>query len=161
LLQEERAALSNRRIGATDGALVERLIERIGVAQPPQAETAKGISWRERLAEYLEQMVASWQFQFAQAATRSAHDQGEEVWQWQGLDGKLQARAILEKNAALTIHFSSTEIDLDGVRLNVRLGPLNHEITLRQVSDGEVHGKVEISRRSRPRKLADISIELL
>ena len=163
LLREENAALSNRQISAADVAFVERLMEQIGMAQKPSApkpaETAKGIPLQERLAECLRQMVASWQMQFAQEATRSAADQGEELWRWQSEDGLLQGHAIREKNADLTIHFSSNELDLEGTRLNVRLGPLSQEVTLRRVSDSEVYAKVAVPRRQRPRKMADLSIE--
>jgi hypothetical protein len=156
LLREEIAALSNPQITAEDVALVERLMEQMGVGQP----TAKGISLRERLAGYLRQMVASWQIQFAQAAMRGGNE-GEEVWRWQSEDGKLQARAVLEKNADLIIHFSSSEGELEGVRLNVRLGPISNKITLRRISESEVYAKVEVPRRQRPRELEDIAIEIV
>jgi hypothetical protein len=161
LLREESAALSNPQITAEDVGLVERLMEQMGVGQPPRAETAKGSSLRERLAEYLRQMVASWQIQFAEEATRSAADQGEEVWHWQSADGKLRARAILEKNADLTIHFTSNESETEGMRLNVRLGPFSQEITLQRISESEVYAKVVVARRQRPRKLEDIAIEIV
>jgi hypothetical protein len=168
LLREENAALSHRQITAADVAFVERLMEQRGRAQKPSAtrpaETAKGIPLQERLAECLRQMVASWQIQFAQEATRSVAtrsvvDQGEELWRWQSQDGFLQGHAIREKNADLTIHFSSNEPELAGARLNVRLGPLSQEVTLRRVSDSEVYAKVAVPRRQRPRKMADLSIE--
>jgi hypothetical protein len=165
LLREEIAALSNREITAEDVALVERLMEQMGVAQSTPAsrplETAKEIPLQEQMAEYLRQMVASWQIQFAQEATRGVADQGEEVWRWQSEDGKLQARAMLEKNADLTIHFSSNEMELEGARLNFRLGPLSREITLREISKSEVYANVVVSRRQRPRQLEDISIEIV
>ena len=163
LLREENAALSNRQISTADVAFVERLMEQMGMAQKPSAskpaETAKGIPLQERLAVCLRQMVANWQMQFAQEATHSAADQGEELWRWQSEDGLLQGHAIREKNADLTIHFSSNEPDLEGTRLNVRLGPLSQEVTLRRVSDSEVYAKVAVPRRQRPRKMADLSIE--
>jgi len=161
LLREESAALCNPQITSEDSALIERLIKQIEVAQPSRAETDKGVSLQERLAEYLRQMVTSWRLQFAQVATRNAVNQGVEVWRWQSEDGKLQARAILEKNGALSIDLFSNDMELEGMRFNFRLGPLSQEIKLRRVSDQEVHSKVEIPRRHRPRNLKDISIEML
>jgi hypothetical protein len=160
LLQEESAALRNRVITAEDRAFVERLIEQTELAQKPSAartvETPIDIPLQERLAEYLRQMVTSWQVEF-KPVRRS--DQGEEVWRWQSEDGKIQTRATVEKNADLTVHFSSNEMELDGARLNIRLGKLSQEITLRRVSESEVDAKVSVPWRHRPRKMTDISIE--
>ena len=112
---------------------------------------------QERLAEYLRQMVESWRVFFMKGATRG--DQSEEVWQWQSKDGGLQVRATMEKNADLTIHFSSNEIDLDGARLNVHLGKMSQEITLERISESEVYAKVAVPRQYRRGGIADISIE--
>ncbi|MEK6406799.1 MAG: hypothetical protein AABN34_07540 [Acidobacteriota bacterium] len=164
LLREESEALDNRATTAEDVALVERLVEQMGSAPKPSAadpaEIAKEIPLQERLAEYLRQMAASWRICFGHGALRGETDQGEEAWRWQSEDGKLQARATIEKNADLTIQFSSNEMDLEGARLNIRLGNLSQEITLRRVSESEVDAKVAVPWRERtPKNMADISIE--
>lgn len=164
LLREESEALDNRAATAEDVALVERLMEQMGSAPKPSAadpaEIAKEIPLQERLAEYLRQMVASWQIDFGRGALRGEAVQGEEVWRWQSEDGKLQARATIEKNADLTIHFSSNRMELEGARLNIRLGNLSQEITLRRVSESEVDAKVAVPWPERtPKNMADISIE--
>ena len=163
LLREEDAALSNREINAEDVAFVERLIEQRGRAPKRSAarliETAQEIPLRLRLDEYLRQMVANWQVQFAQEATRNVVGRCKEIWRWQSEDGLLQGRAVQERNADLTIHLSSNEAGLEGARLNVRLGPLSQEVTLRRVSESEVYAKVAVPRRQRPRKMTDLSIE--
>jgi hypothetical protein len=165
LLEEESAALSNQGINTKDVTFIEQMTAKIRLAKKPSvvkpAEVIKEIPLRERLAEYLRQLAASWQIQFAQAAVRGIIDQGEEVWRGQSNDSRLHARAIMEKNADLTLYFSSNDLDLEGVRFTVRLGSLRQEITLQRISDAEVCGKVEISRRMRPRNLSDISIELV
>ncbi len=165
LLLEESAALSHRQISAEDVALVERLMEQMGSAPKPSAagptEIAKEIPLQERLAEYLRQMVASWRIYFGQGALRGEADQGEEVWRWQSEDGRLQARATIEKNADLTFQFSSNEMDLEGARLNFRLGKLGQEITLRRVSESEVVAQVAVPWPYRQGNIADISIELV
>lgn len=163
LLREEGAAISNRKFTADDVALVDRLIERAGLAQeptlarPPEAD--KAVSMRERLAEYLRELVAGLRIFFMQEPVRRAAGQGEEVWRWESEDGRLQSHAVMEKNADLTIHFSSSEVDLEGARLNVRLGRMSQEIILRRVSESEVHAKVAVPWQQRQRNMTDISIE--
>ncbi len=163
LLREENEALSNREIKAEDVAFVERLIERRGKTPKRSAarimETAQEAPLRLRLDEYLRQMVANWQIQFAHEATRNDAGQHKEIWRWQSEDGLLQGRAVQETNADLTIHLSSNEAGLDGARLNVRLGPMSQEVTLRRVSDSEVYAKVAVPWRQRPRQMADLSIK--
>jgi hypothetical protein len=165
LLREENAALSNRELTADDIALAERLIEQTGFAQEPAGASplgeVKAVSMQERLAEYLRQMVASWRIFFMREPARRAADQGEEVWRWESEDGKLQSRVIMEKNADLTIHFSSSEIDLEGARLNIRLGRMSQEITLQRISESEVQAKVAVPWQHRQGNMADISIENL
>jgi hypothetical protein len=156
LSQEEHAALSNR----GNVAIVE---QQKGTAQSPSAtkpaETAKWIPLQERLAEYLRQMVASWQVYFKQMAVRGVGNEGEEAWHWQSVDGMLQAHTILEENADLTIYISSNEPVLAGTPINVRLGPFSQKATLQPVSESEVGAKVTIPRWQRPRDMADITIE--
>lgn len=146
LLREESAALSNRSITSEDVALVERLM----------AQTVKEDSLKGRLTDYLQQMVASWQIHFI-----PVRGVNEEVWQWQSKDGRLQARAIMEENADLTVHFTSSEIDLDGARVNLRLGSVTHEATLHRVSESEVAAKIAIPWQQRPGDMSDISIEIV
>lgn len=164
-LREEGEALRTRNITAEERAFVDRVLEPMSVSHhllaARSAKAAKKIPLRDRLTAYLQQLVASWQIQFAQEAMRGVSDQDKKVWGWQSKDGKLQAHATLEKNADLTIHFSATEMELEGTRLNVCLGPLKQEITLRRISESEVYAKVVVPRRQRPRKLANIAIEIV
>src|SRR5437870_2989452 len=64
LLREESAALNRRQITAEDVALVDRILERTGPASKPSAASNE-VLLLERLAEYLRQMVAAWQINFA------------------------------------------------------------------------------------------------
>jgi len=163
LLREENAVLSQGVITAEDVALVEQLIEQTGPTQklPAQpAETATEITERERLGDYLRQLIASWRICFGQGALRGERDQGEEVWRWQSEDGKLQAYATMEKNADLTIHFSANEMDFEGARLHFRLGALSEELTLQQISEIEVGAQVSVPWQYRQGNIADITIEI-
>ena len=160
LMRKESAALSNRVVTAESVELADRLMKQNGSAQETPvadpAEMAREIPLQERLAEYLRQLVASWQIYFKQLAVRRGADP---VWQWQSEDGRLQAHAIME-NSDLMIYFSSSEIDLEGTHLNIRLGLLNEKITLRRVSESEVAAKIAILWQYRQRNLDDISIEI-
>ncbi|MEK6300531.1 MAG: hypothetical protein AABO41_07400 [Acidobacteriota bacterium] len=163
LLREENAALSQRVITTEDVAFVESLMKQTGgLVEEPSIEkpaaTARELPLQERLAEYLRRMVLNWQAEFAQVRRG---DQGEEVWSWQSEDGKLQASAIMEKNADMTIHFSSNEMELDGARVNVRLDKLSQEITLQRVSESEVAAQVAVPWEYRQGNMADISIEIV
>ena len=166
LLREESAALRDRQITDEDVALVDQMIG-LAVAEPLEIEIEDSL--QERLAEYLRQMVESWRAFFMKGATRGhqmrghqmREDQSEVVWQWQSKDGRLQVRATMEKNTDLTIHFSSNELNLEGARLNVHLGEMSQEITLKRISESEVYAKVAVSRQYRRRGIADISIESL
>ncbi|HEY7546625.1 MAG TPA: hypothetical protein VID27_17170, partial [Blastocatellia bacterium] len=152
--------LKDRVITDEETAFVERLMERTGATQKiSMPGTATPPPLKERLAEYLRQMVAIWRVDFAEA-TRQAH-KGREVWRWQSEDGRLQARAIIEENADLTILISSKDTSLEGVRLNFRLRELSREMIMRRVSDSEVEAKVSIPREHRRRPPTDISIEIV
>ena len=165
LLRGELAALENQEITPEQVAVVRRVMEQTGLATEPSpagpAEIAKEFPLQERLAEYLGQMAASWRISFGQGALRGEADQGEEVWQWQSKDGKLHARATIQKNADLTIHFSSNDMELDGARLNIRLGKLSQETTLWRISESEVAAQVAVPWPYRQGNMADISIEIV
>ena len=74
----------------------------------------------------------------------------------------LKAWAVLEKNASLTVHFSSPEPAWEGARILFRLGPFSKEVVLERKDSGDsgVAAKVEIPRRERARNMADISIQV-
>jgi hypothetical protein len=166
VLLAESAALDTRATTAADVAIVERLMDQMGLAPKPSASDpvnpTKEIPLAERLAEYLRQMVASWRLSFGQGVLRGEADQDEVVWRWQSEDGRAQAHAIMEKNADLAIHFSSNEMTLEGARLHFRLGSMNQELMLRRISESEVTAQVAVPWQYRQgRNLTDISIEIV
>jgi hypothetical protein len=163
LLREESSALNNHVVTAEDVAFVGQLTEQTVLTQQSsvdgRAETARELPWRERLAEYLRQLVAIWQVSFE---PRRRDIEGEEVWRWESEDGRLQVRATMEKNADMIVHFSSNEMELDGARLLFRLGLLSQELTLRRISESEVAARVAIPWPYRQgNMMADISIEIV
>jgi hypothetical protein len=151
----EDAELGSQQVTAEDAALVERLWgQSESGAEPPSR-----VALREWLTESLRQMVASWLVAFQ--PVRHA-DQGEEVWTWRSEDGRLRARAIIEKNADMIVRFSSDEMELDGARLRFRLGSLSQELILRRTAESEVAAQVAIPwPYRRGSMMSDISIELV
>lgn len=144
LLRLENAALTSRVISDDDVAFVDRLLE----------QTRPKVFWRELLNEYLRQMTESLQPAFRPV-------RGEVVWQWESTDHRLQAHATIEKNNDMTIHFSSSEMDLEGARLHFRRGLFYQETTLRRVSESEVAAQVIVPLPNRKEKTTDLSIEIV
>jgi hypothetical protein len=159
LLREENQLLDNREITSEEAAFVDDLMERIGVSRAARrAEIQERSSLQERLAECLRQMVASWQTRFA-VALRA--DSGQEVWRWQSEDDLLRARATIEKKGDLIICVSSNDMRLEGAHINIRLGQFSQKIALHRTSASEVEAKVSVAWRRRPRRMADMSIEII
>ncbi len=153
LRREEYDALNQDELSEADAALVEQLM-------------AEGVPVQERLTEYLRPMVASWKTFFTRQARGATQSQaprrvsgrGKEVWQWQSDDGLVRAEAKAETRSDLTIHFYSSEMMLEGASFQVRLGPVDEQVTFQRLSDSELYGKVAVPRQE-PRRLAKLSIE--
>lgn len=162
-VREEHAASADREVTVEDIALVDRLMEqsRPGLkksgASAPDATT--GIPVLEWLAGSLRQMTAQWQLDFK--PVRRVAEAGEEVWAWQSNDGRLRARATIEKNADMIVHFYSNEMALEGARLRFRLDSLIAEITLERISEAEVAANVAVPWEYRRGDMTDISIEII
>jgi hypothetical protein len=162
LIKEESEALDNQQAEFEDVELVRQVFQTMELkrlsADLMPAENPARPSLPDLLAEYLSQLVASWQAHFKKPAAERSAEKGEEVWRWQSEDGVLKARAVLKKDVNLTIHFSSNRMDWEGAHLNVRLGQVSRETTLRRVSDDEVYARVKLPRRQLPKKITDLSI---
>jgi hypothetical protein len=157
LLREENAALSRRVISDDDVAFVDRLMEQTRPAREPSIKATKAagdVPLRELLSEYLQQMTASLQLAFRPV-------RGEVVWQWESTDHRLRAHATIETNNDMTIHFSSSEMDLEGARIHFRRGSFYQETTLRRVSESKVAAQVIVPLPNRKEKTTDLSIEII
>lgn len=153
-LREEAEAVESYELTEKDRALIKETIRQT----EPQPEPPDIL---QRLASYFEALVAAWVLPFSEAAVRGTKG-GDVIWKYESEDGLLTARAELEKNANLSVHFSSTELAWKGVRLRFRLGRFSKEVTLQQrEGDSYVSAKIVIPRRDRPKKMNDISIEVL
>ena len=80
-----------------------------------------------------------------------------------GMDGTIEEAAIIFASyfyQALASGRSVSDQQLEGARLKVKAGALNLEARLQGVSESASHAEVTIKRRQRPKRLADISIEI-
>ena len=152
-LREEAEALENYEITEKDRALIRETIRQLEPEPTPQDNI------QTRLASYFDALVAAWVLPFSRVAVRGTKD-GDVIWKYESQDGLLTAWARLEKNANLTVHFSSSELAWEGARLRFRLGRFSTEVTL-QRKGGTVSAKIVIPRAERPKKMNDISIEIL
>jgi hypothetical protein len=153
-LREEAEALESYVMTEEDHASIEQLIN----PNPANSLPSYISNELQRLNSYVGDLLNVWSVQFSKAAMRGADD-GDEIWRYESADGMLTAWAVLEKNASLTVHFSSPELAWEGVRILFRLGPFSKEIVL-QRKDSEVAAKIEIPRPQRAKNMADISIEV-
>ncbi len=153
-LKEEAEALENYVMTEEDHALIEQLIKPEPVNRLPGYISNE----LERLNSYVRDLLNAWIVPFSKAVMRGAGD-GDEIWRYESEDGMLTAWAVLEKNASLTVHFSSPELAWEGARILFRLGPFSKEIAL-QRKDSGVAAKIEIPRRERAKNMADISIKV-
>jgi hypothetical protein len=115
----------------------------------------------QRFKSYVTGLLDAWIILYSREPVRGSED-GDEIWRYESEDGLLTAWAILEKKTAdLTVHFSSSELSWEGIRMRFRLGPFIKEVTLEREGDDRVAAKIRIPRRSRARKMKDISIDVL
>lgn len=156
-LKEEQEALESYVITEKDRALIGQAIRKVESVTRAIDPVPTEI---QRVASYFRDLLVAWVLPFSKPAMRGAED-GDEVWRYESKDGLLTAWAVLETNQNLTVHFESTELAWEGVRLQFRLGPFSKEVTLQREGDSKVVAKIEIPRRERAKNMADISIEIL
>lgn len=161
MFQGEPAAMDNTEYDAEDKAVAKQMLKgRAG--QTEISETPIGMAAQMRFIEYVRQVGANWQaFAMQLTPVRGATRGGTEMWQWQSEDRRFRVYAILEPNADLTLHFSTSDQQLDGARLKVKAGSLILEVRLQGVSDSESRAEVTIKRNQRPKYLKGISIEIV
>lgn len=164
VLGEEPGAFEKPDITPEDVAIVKPAIRQAELEAGPsgvQRRKPAPVGLQERLAAYLQQVVESWQAYFGQLKpVHRGTEGGKEIWRWDSEDQGLTVWAVFEKNTDLSIHFSSSDLDMEGTRLKVALGRFSGEVTLeRRVSQSDVYSKFVVPRQKRPKKLEDISIE--
>lgn len=155
-LKNEAEAVANYVLTAEDRAANEKFVRE---RRPKKKATDYIKTELKRLASIVEDVEAAWILSFSKMATRGAGD-GDEVWRYKTKGGALTVWAILEKDASLTVHFSSTKLVWEGARLRFQLGTFSKEFTLKRAGDG-VAAKIKIPRSKRPKKMNKFSIEVL
>lgn len=148
-LKSEAEAVANYELTDEDHAANEKFVS--GLRPKKKA--------RDYVASLLKDAEEAWILSFSRLATRGAGD-GDEVWRYKSKRGALTVRGVLEKNASLTVHFSSPRLAWEGTRIRFQLGTFSKEITLILEGDG-VAAKIRIPRAKRPKKMKKFSIEVL
>jgi hypothetical protein len=167
LLRGELAALESGQISPEDLALIKRVA---GITDDsPEKAKSPGVrkpaavpSLTVRLSEALRELVIGWQAFFGQL--KPVHHGGEggrEVWRGKSKDGLFEIWAVWEETTDLSIHFSSSETELEGRRLQIGLGRIKGEIILERFSDTEVRAKFVVSKYQRPKDLSRLSVKIL
>ena len=155
-LKEEAEAVAGYVIADEDLHAIQRTVRKL-----KSDHNAGGFISAEiqRLSSQIKDLLNAWMLTFATEATLGAED-GDEVWRYESKDGTLTAWIVLEKDASLTVHFSSPEGAWEGMRILFRLGSFTAETTLHRVDDSRVEATIEIPRPRRPKHMADIAIEV-
>jgi hypothetical protein len=161
-LMDEEQALESYAITGKDRELIQRAIRKVEPEKRNSdfAGVQSIVSAMRRLATYFTDLQLAWVVQFSEEAMRGTPD-GDEVFRYRSEDGGLLAWAILEKDASLTVHFSSSELSLEGARIRFQLGPFSQEVTLQREGDSSVAAKIEIPRSERAKNMANFSIRVI
>src|ERR1051325_3105208 len=139
-LKEEAEALESYELTEEDRASIRETIRKL----EPQTKATDYIQAEiQRLRSYINDLLVAWVTLFARKAVRGTKD-GDVIWRYKSKDGLLTAWAVLEKNASLTVHFSSPELAWEGVRIRFRLGRFRKEVTLKREGHSRVSAKIVI-----------------
>jgi hypothetical protein len=168
-----RALLTHKRAGDSiavwrDDKVVIVPAEEISVPNMLQLQL------RERLSKELPSVVESLQRVFKKTPEEeplawAAATHGEKVrkvWEWQEPNSTIQGAAFLDSNGDLQFLFSSEEMELQGIRLRLRIssiaGELEHEreVILQPMSETEVGTIFVVPRYEWPSDGAQVSLDI-
>jgi hypothetical protein len=157
-LKEEQEAIEHYVITDKDLALLQEARKKV---EPPPRVTDPITTRIRQVTAYFNNLLTAWIMVFSQPAMRGGED-GEVIWEYESEDGLLKARAVAGQDFSLTVHFESTELAWEGIRIRFRLGPFSEEVTLEHPEGSNVVvAKIKIPRRKVAREMNDISIEIL
>lgn len=126
-----------------------------------EKKQTKQPSLSERLAQWLEQMGASWQGALQTQQPQAADTQGKRrrrIWEYHSPDGLLRGVAVLSFRGDVTFRFTSKDMALAGSRFVLRWGKCRREVALRQASATEARAKVVILSHERPDDLSTLIV---
>lgn len=156
LLKGEAEARENYEVTEEDNAANEQFVRGLKQGKHIRRYIQKEI---ERFNSYVTDLLGAWIQVHSREAVRGAK-RGNVKWRYKSKDGLLKAWSVLETDHSLTVHFCSSELKWEGIRIRFRLGPFRKEVTLEREGDLTVTAKINIPRRSLARKMNDISIEV-
>jgi hypothetical protein len=146
-----------REVTPEDVALVRRVMQQMGLkTSSSDSRATEATSLKDRFDESLRQLAEIWNAFFRKQVF--VHRGDEPVWKGQSEGGYIQARATLEKDASLVIHFSSEDLSLEGKRFSVSLGSMKQRITMQRLPESKVYAKFVLTRYEIPVKLDKIKI---
>ena len=155
-LIEELEAIENYVVTEQDLALIEQARRKID----PITRATDLIKTRiHEVVAYFNDLLTAWIIPFSKPATRGGD--GEVIWEYESEDGVLTAWARSETDFSLTVHFESTDLTWEGLRIQFRLGPFSKEVTLKREGDAKVVAEIQIPRRKVATEMDDISIKIL
>lgn len=130
-------------------AMTERLIG-LWIVQQEQgaSEGSSPVSLTKTLEEIGRSLFGAFKQPLSWMAS-STEDDFRILWEHESHNPYICCKACLLKNGDLIFWISSTEFELKGKRVTIRLGPLQREATLERVSESEVGARIVIARYER------------
>ena len=156
-LKGEAEARESYVVTEEDHAANEQFVREMSRGQSPWSFLQKQI---ERAKPYVADALNYWILVHSRAPVRGSQ-KGNVKWKHESKDGVFKVWSVMETDRSLTVHFSSTDLNWEGIRIRFRLGPFRKEVTLEREGDLTVAAKINIPYRSLARKMNDASMEVL
>lgn len=113
-------------------------------APPEKIDPAKALVARMQLQQALAAgLIAVVIARARRQGARAADQQFREVYDGQSEDGSLLWR-VVEDDSGIVARFWSHRLELEGLRLRIKIGSLTKEITLKRVTNDQVGGQARI-----------------
>jgi len=129
-----------------------------------EKKQSQQLSLSGRLAQWLEQMTASWQATFQAQQALAADSQGKRrrrIWQYQSPDGEWRGYAVLDQRGDVTFRITCKEMALIERALQLRWGECRRDVQFQQVSATEVGAKVVVLSHECPDDWPEIALEVV
>lgn len=116
------------------------------------------------LAQWLQQMAASWQATFQVQQPLVADSEGKRrrrIWQYQSPDGHLRGYAVLDQRGDVTFRITCKEMALLERTVQLRWGECRRDIQFQQVSATEIGAKIVVLSHECPDEWAEIALDVV
>lgn len=155
LLKEEAEARASYKVTEADRRFIKNVVRKAGAGSEPSRVEKLFDLYR----SHFERFELAWALHFGKRVVRGSRD-GDVKWSWKSEDESLEGWLVLEPHQGITVHFSSSELALEGALIRFRLGPFKKDVTLEREGD-HVEAQIKIPRRKIAKKMKDISVELV